>query len=155
MLEKEKDVQGVAVYAEWAKPDALMQVIITPDGYTETNEFVQASMYRRIITTENPKKQWRASFLANDKSDEYGTEMPLLNEEKQGYAENRMGKAAQWFDKMILGDWKIVKEPLLIEVSKKDMEDISLSKTPSKFMYRVELVRKSLDFPQPLKKDEE
>jgi hypothetical protein len=155
MLEKEKEVQGVAVYAEWTKTDSLLQIIITPDGYTESDEFVQASMYRRIITTENPKKQWRASSLGFDKHDEYSALLPLLDTETSGYAETRMNKTTQWFDKMLIGGWEIVKEPLLIEVSKKDMDDIRLGKTPSKFMYRVDLVRKTLDFPHPLKNEEE
>jgi hypothetical protein len=155
MLEKEKEVQGVAVYAEWTKPDALLQIIITPDGYTESDEFVQASMYRRIITTENPKKQWRASPLGFDKHDEYNATLPLLDADKASYVETRMSKTTQWFDKMLIGGWDIVKEPLLIEVSKKDMDDIRLGKTPSKFMYRVDLVRKALDFPHPLKNEEE
>jgi hypothetical protein len=66
-----------------------------------------------------------------------------------------MNKTTQWFDKMLIGGWEIVKEPLLVEVSKKDMTDIRLGKTPSKFMYRVDLIRKALDFPHPLKNEEE
>lgn len=156
MLEKEKDVQGVAVYAEWAKARCLLQVIITPDGYTESsNEFVQASMYRRITTAEKPKQQWKASSLEHDKRDEYGPLLPLTDEETSQYAERRLSKTIEWFDRMIVGGWEIVKEPLLIEVSKKDMDDIRLGKTPSKFMYRVDLVRKTLEFPRPLKNEEE
>lgn len=156
MLEREKEVQGIAVYAEWAKPNALLQVIITPDGYTEsTNEFVQASMYRRVVTTDKPKQQWKASALGSDKHDEYNSTLPLLDTEIASYAERRMNKTTEWFDRMLIGGWEIVKQPLLIEVSKKDMDDIRLSKAPSKFMYRVGLLRKALDFPTPLKNEEE
>jgi hypothetical protein len=155
MLEKEKEVQGVAVYAEWTKPNALLQVIITPDGYTEQDEFTQSHMYRRVITTDKPKQQWRASPLDYDKHDEYNSILPLLDTEISSYAETRMNKTIQWFDKMLIGGWEIVKEPLLVEVSKKDMGDIRLGKTPSKFMYRVDLIRKALDFPHPLKNEEE
>lgn len=156
MLEREKEVQGIAVYAEWAKPNALLQVIITPDGYTESsNEFVQSSMYRRITSTDKPRQQWRASSLAHDKHDEYSLLLPLTDEEAPAYAERRMRRTTEWFDKMLIGGWEIVKEPLLIEVSRKDMDDIRLGKTPSKFMYRVDLVRKTLGFPRPLKNEEE
>lgn len=155
MLEKEKEVQGIAVYAEWTKPNALLQVIITPDGYTESNEFVQASMYRRVITTERPKQQWRASALGSDKHDEHNSILPLLDTEITSYSETRMSKTTEWFDRMLVGGWEIAKEPLLVEVSKKDMDDIRLGKAPAKFMYRVGLVRKALGFPTPLKNEEE
>jgi hypothetical protein len=150
MIGKEKEVQGVALYAEWDRPGALMQVIITPDGYAENDTIVPAAMTRRITTTENPRKQWRTSELGVKM---YAT--PVWEEIVPEFVESRMSKAQPWFDKMLEGDWKIVKEPLLIEVSKKDLTDISLGRTPKKFLYRVELVRKSLEFPQALDKDGE
>lgn len=147
MIGKEKEVQGVALYAEWEKSGALMQVIITPDGYAENDTIVPAAMTRRIITTENPRKQWRTSELGVKM---YAT--PVWEEIVPEYVESRMSKAQLWFDRMLESDWTIVKEPLLIEISKKDLTDISLEKTPKKFLYRVELVRKSLGFPQALDK---
>ncbi len=34
MLDATKEVQGIALYAEFRKPGAMMQIFITPDGYS-------------------------------------------------------------------------------------------------------------------------
>jgi|AntRauMFilla1563_2_1112583.scaffolds.fasta_scaffold02736_4 hypothetical protein len=155
MATEEKDVQGVAVYAEWTKPESLMQVIFTPDGYTTENMVVRASMYRRITTLENPKKQWNATFLESVTQPilewEPNSSENLPNKHVQAHGEARLEKVTVWFNTMLLSGWEMVKSPLLIEISKKDMDDIFVEKTPSKFMYRVDLARKALGFPEPLK----
>jgi hypothetical protein len=61
----------------------------------------------------------------------------------------------EYFKALIHGGWAMVNEPLLIEVSKKDMDDIQLNKTPNKFLYRVDLTKKAKGFPEPLLKNDE
>jgi len=58
-----KDVQGIALYAEWKKPEALTQIFFTPDGFTTDGTFMRSRMYRRTGTTDNPRKQWRSTTL--------------------------------------------------------------------------------------------
>lgn len=151
MLDKEKDVQGVALYAEWEKPEALTQIFFTPDGYTDSGAFMKARMYRRVITTDNPRKQWKATPLYGSHEDfEFEEES-----EKRRYSANRVTGMREYFNALIHGGWAMVNEPLLIEVSKKDMEDMALDKTPTKFLYRVDLTKKAKGFPEPLKKNDE
>ena len=151
MLDTEKDVQGVALYAEWAKPDALTQIFFTPDGYTQSGAFLKARMYRRVITSDNPRKQWKSSVLHGSHEDyEFDT-----HEEKLAYSANRLLGMKEYFNALIHGGWAMVNEPLLIEVSKKDIEDMAMDKTPTKFLYRVDLTKKAKGFPEPLKKNDE
>ena len=149
MLDLTKDVQGVALYAEFRKPGATMQLLITPDGYNEEGKEVPASLYRRVVTPNTPKKQWRSSSLGMSRIREYmDAGLALEEEKKEEMAEGRLAFATQLFDSLMTGGWAIEKEPLFIETSKKDMTDIRLGKTPNKMLYRINQTRKAQGFPE-------
>jgi hypothetical protein len=143
MLEKDKDVQGIALYAQFHKPGAMTQLLITPDGYDESGERVFASLYRRIITLTSPKKQWRSSTVRSG-------ELSGLDFEKEDdrakFAEKRLNFAVQLFDSLLSGKWELHKEPIYLEVSKKDLTDIQVAKTPTKLIYRINQSREALSF---------
>ena len=63
MLDKEKKVQGIAVYAEFRRAGQTMQLIVTPDTYTTTGNLVPMNLIRRVVTKDTPKKQWKISVL--------------------------------------------------------------------------------------------
>jgi len=142
MLDKDKEVQGVAVYAEFARENATTQIIVTPDGYDNDGLEVTATIIRRTITATTPKKQWKFSQLASTGAQEFST--------KDEYVEYRMRYATVLFDQLSRGDWKLVKKPILIEISKKDYDSIKLRKTPTKIIYRISQSRLALDFPAEL-----
>lgn len=143
MLDKEKDVQGIALYAQFHKPGAMTQLIITPDGYDEKGEKVLASLYRRVVTTDSPKKQWRSSFIRT--ADAEGVDFES-GEERVSFAEKRLNFATQLFDSLMNGKWELHKDPIYLEVSKKDLTDIREAKTPTKLLYRVNQSREALSF---------
>ena len=144
MLDKDKEVQGVAVYAEFARSGATTQIIITPEGYTNGGVKVPASIIRRTVTDTTPKKQWKFSRLAN-------TDLRVHSDaDKVPYSDDRMKYARTLFDQLLSGSWALVKQPVLIEASKKDYDDIQISKTPTKMIYRISQSRVALDFPADL-----
>jgi hypothetical protein len=151
MLDKEKEVQGVALYAQLHKPGAMTQLIITPDGFDEKGDKVLASLYRRIVTHESPKKQWRSSIIPTavieDMDFEDGTH-------RADFAQARIGFASQLFDSLLTGKWELHKEPIYLEVSKKDLTDIREAKTPTKLLYRVNQTREALNFETEIPKYE-
>jgi hypothetical protein len=146
MLDATKDVQGIALYAEFRKPGALMQILITPDGYAVDGKEVPASLWRRVTTPLTPKKQWRNSALSWRAISDLNGEA-LANAMKETFTENRMSFATQLFDGIKNGGWQITKEPILIETSKKDLEDVRQSKTPNKMLYRINQTKTALGFP--------
>jgi hypothetical protein len=146
MLDATKDVQGIALYAEFRKPGAMMQIIITPDGYAADGKEVPASLWRRVTTPLTPKKQWRNSALSWRAISDLNGEQ-LANAMKETFTENRMSFATQLFDGIKNGGWEITKEPILIETSKKDLEDVRQSKTPNKMLYRINQTKTALGFP--------
>lgn len=145
MLDKDKAVQGVAVYAEFARENATTQIIITPDGYTNDGSLVPSTIIRRTVTDHTPKKQWKFSRLSRSEVE------TLENEEAcYAFAETRMTYAATLFDQLLRGGWSLVKKPVLVEVSRKDLDSIYISKTPTKMIYRISQSRAALDFPADL-----
>jgi hypothetical protein len=146
MLDATKDVQGIALYAEFRKPGAMMQILITPDGYANDGKEVPASLYRRVTTPLTPKKQWRSSGLSWRAVSDLNGEA-LANDNKEKFVETRMSFATQLFDGIKNGGWILTNETLFIETSKKDLDDVKLSKTPNKMLYRINQTRTALGFP--------
>lgn len=145
-MDKEKAVQGIGVYAEFARNGATTQVILVPDGLTSEDSKVGATIIRRTVTEHTPKKQWKFSRLP----DAAVTDNTVADDDKERYSEDRLRYAASLFDQLIRGEWTIVKKPILVEVSKKDYDNIYLSKTPTKMVYRISQSRVALDFPEDL-----
>jgi hypothetical protein len=58
-----------------------------------------------------------------------------------------MSFATQLFDGIKNGGWILTNETLFIETSKKDLDDVKLSKTPNKMLYRINQTRTALGFP--------
>jgi hypothetical protein len=148
MLEKTKDVQGISLYAEFRKPGATMQIFITPDGYAVDEKEVAATLYRRVVTPSTPKKQWRSSSLGmKHLSDFIGTGVKISDAHKDEFAEQRMSFTSQLFDGILNGGWTLMKEPIFLETSKKDLQDIRDGKTPNKLIYRINQSRDTQGFP--------
>lgn len=147
MIDATKEVQGTAIYAEFSKGAGnTMMLLVTPDGYTTEGHLVESSVYRRVVTSYSPKRQWRNTRLVDHIAvgDTVGSGI-----EKVAYAENRLAGMRSVFESLISHGWALVKQPLFIEVSKRDLDDIRNRKTPSKIIYRINQSRKALSFPDP------
>lgn len=143
MIDKEKDVQGIALYAQFHKPGAMFQLLMTPDGYNEAGEAVKSSLYRRVVTLDSPKKQWRSSQIRPGDTSEIDFEN---DDHRASLAEQRLNFATQLFDSLLSGKWELHKDPVYLEVSKKDLTDIQVGRTPAKLMYRINQSREALSF---------
>jgi hypothetical protein len=148
MLDKEKEVQGFAVYGEFRKEGATTMVLITPDGYGTDGARTGAQLFRRVLTTYSPKRQWRASYVGNAEVE--GVSIPLKNEDKERYAESRLSFAVQLFEGIKNGGWAIAGKPIVTEVSRKDIDDIRAGRTPSKVIYRINQTRAKVGYPAEL-----
>ena len=153
MLDKEAKVQGVAVYAEFVRAGETTQMLITPDCYTNTGTLIPMAIHRRVVTPASLKKQWRSTSLRQmfDQVKEVhavGTQM--ADEKITEFAENRMRYSFSFFDEMLKHGWVIRQEPILVELSKYDADDLVKGYTPSRVLYRVGISRKALGFPKEL-----
>lgn len=146
-MDAAKDVQGVAVFMEFRKPGATTQFILFPDGYDTLGNIVSACYARRTITTATPKKQWRMHALPNNDIKEIHKSGGVLAlAQKETIANNRLTGLGPYFDSLTRG-WVITNKPILVEVSKKDLDDIRVRKTPNKLMYRINQCKIAMMYP--------
>ena len=149
MLDKEKKVQGVAVYAEFRKPGQIMQILVTPDAYNTLGSLVPMSFHRRIITPATPKRQWRSTSInSQEVKDLIGSNQVLPDSDKDTFTETRLRYTTSYFDTILSNGWDMEKTPILTEISRHDADDIGKSKPPNKVLYRIHISRKALGFPE-------
>jgi hypothetical protein len=124
-----------------------MMMFVTPDGYDSEGSPVPAALFRRVVSPTTPKKQWKCSSMAWSAINERDA-MPLADGEKDVFAENRVRFATALFDglKASVGgaDWRPVGDPVFVEVSKKDLDDVRVRKTPTKVVYRITQTRAAI-----------
>jgi len=150
-----KEVQGVGIYAEFARSGATTQIIITPDGYDNEGSQVRMNVIRRTVTTTNPRKQWRFSALPEGSEEVIrSVATDATDEAKEAYCDERMRYASALFDQIMRGDWVLINDPILVEVSKTDLDVVRQSKTPTKLIYRINQSRTAKGYPTDLVNDE-
>lgn len=146
-----KDVQGTALYLEFVRShggttNATLMMLFTPDGFTEEGMKVDAMFYRRVVTSYAPKRQWRNSVL---KGIDLARALPKGDEfRRKRLAEERLLSLRSTLEQVASQGWTMVKEPVIVEVSKRDLADLAKRKTPSKIIYRINQSRKALGFPE-------
>lgn len=149
MLDKAQDVQGVGVYVEMTRNhggvQSTAQMFVFPDGYDSAGNLHGLTLGRRVVSKDSPKKPWR--FTALDPNPEG---MTITDDEREAFVEKRTALPSELLSMYVNGGWKMVNQPILIEVSRKDWDDLSEEKTPTKFIYRVTQSRAELGFPADL-----
>jgi hypothetical protein len=148
-----KSVQGVGLYAEFARFNATTQVIITPTGYNSDGDEVPMHIVRRTVTTTSPRKQWRFSTLVQPPHPilQLASEAGItIDAAKELYCDEALRYASSLFDQLSRGDWLIVGDPILVEVSKTDLDAVKVAKTPTKLLYRINQCRIAQGYPADL-----
>lgn len=145
-MDATKSVQGVALYAEFARNLATTQIIITPRGFDEGDKEVQPYIVRRTITSDNPRKQWRFSGIAIPSEKDMATCPPdaLVREFR---ADLMMRYATNLYEQIVRGGWVLIAKPILVEASKADLTAVRLMKTPTKLLYRISSSRAPHGYP--------
>jgi hypothetical protein len=148
MLDKEKPIQGVSVYAEFVRTGMRTELFITPDGFTPTGELVPAKIYRRVVSTEKPKKLWQQTTVqfAEDMAQVGVKDLSDISLKEQ-YVDKRLEHLQSIFAGLIGGDWEMKNDPFLVETSQNDLVEIYKGDTPVKIVYRINQSRKALGFP--------
>jgi hypothetical protein len=140
IIDSTKSVQGSAFYAEFTNPYGnVFQIFITPDGINEVGELVTATAFTRTLSEAKPKRQWRATKLGRQ----------IVNDEGVATPESREARltALEYTIRRLSTQYTLVVKPLFVEVSKKDLLDVGLGKTPIKVTYRIGQTRSAQGFP--------
>jgi len=148
MLDKDKPIQGVSVYAEFTTPGSRTEIFITPDGFSNEGKVVPAKIFSRITSADKPKKVWQ-QYTVQLVEDMAKVGETLLDMDKRNeYVDKRLAHLENVFAGLVANEWQITKEPILIETSKNDLSELAENKTPTKVIYRINQSRKALGFPE-------
>lgn len=141
IIDSTKPVQGCAFYVEFINPYGnVFQMFITPDGINEVGELVTATAFTRTLSEAKPKRQWRVTKLGRQVSAEDGTANPEFLASRLSVVEYTVRRLST--------QYTLVGKPLFVEVSKKDLLDVGLGKTPIKVTYRIGQTRSAQGFPE-------
>lgn len=145
-------VVGKALYLEFRRGDETNQVIITPEAINAAGKYVPITTYRRRISTTNPRKTWKQmSTVFKSEIDPLTNKLvPLGKEHALATVADRISYTDNLFNQLIIHGWALHKQPIAVEVTQEDLEDIRLSKTPYKILGRITRCRRTLNFGESL-----
>jgi hypothetical protein len=63
---------------------------------------------------------------------------------------DRISYTDSLFNQLVTSGWTVYKQPIVVEVTQDDLEDIRLSKTPYKILGRITRCRRALNFGESL-----
>jgi hypothetical protein len=142
ITDPEKKVQGTALYVEFKNEyQQILQMFITPDGWNELGNFAVSRAYYRRLSVSQPKKQWKTQALQRSLVD------PVTGTTSEAHREERL-LTLSWFMKRVSISSTIVGKPFFVEVSQKDLTDITQGKTPTKVVHRINQTRTALSYPE-------
>lgn len=141
-------IVGKALYLEFRYNTWTQQILITPEGLTTTNKLVPMTCYRRKISAVSPRKTWRQASSAFTLSSPEG--VPAALEKAIEVTPNLLMFTDPLFSQLESQGWKLHKQPLAVEVTREDMDDVRMSKTPYKILGRITRSRRALNFGEEL-----
>jgi hypothetical protein len=144
-------VIGKALYLEMRNGLHTMQLVMTPEGLTTSNKLVPMTIYRRRISKVQPRKTWKQiSAHTAPECDASGQIAQYSLAQAQLVAKDKLSFTDSIFNQLIMQGWTLFKQPIAVEVTPEDMDDVRLGKTPYKILGRITRCRRTLGFGEEL-----
>jgi hypothetical protein len=145
-------IAGKALYLEFRHGPNTQQVILTPEGLTASGKAVPMTCYRRKINAVNPRKTWKqvSSSISSEKDALTGAFTQISKEHALLASHNILSFTDSLFNQLITQGWKLYMQPIVVEVTKEDLDDVRMSKTPYKILGRITRCRRTLKFGEEL-----
>jgi len=138
-------VIGKGIYLEMPNADETQttQILITPEGMSETGKPVAMAIIYRTISEWSPRKQWRTQFIrkSDDKTTAENTDAMVENVEN-------------WLKRQMNYGLTSIRNstPLVFEVTNLDLNDVLDWKVPAPALRRIIKARTTIGFPADLYK---
>ena len=144
-------VIGKALYLEMRNGVHTMQLVMTPEGFTSSNKLVPMTVYRRRISKIQPRKTWKQiSAHTAPECDASGKIAQYSLEQALAVSKDKLSFTDSIFNQLIMQGWALFKQPIAVEVTPEDMDDVRLGKTPYKILGRITRCRRTLGFGEEL-----
>ena len=144
-------VIGKALYLELRSGDYTTQRLLTPEGLNSSNKLVPLTLYRRRISRIQPRKGWKqvSSYLSPE-CDASGKIAQYSLEQAMSVAKDKLSFTDPIFNQLVSGTWQVYKQPIVVEVTTTDLDDVRMGKTPYKILGRITRCRRALGFSEAL-----
>ena len=144
-------VIGKALYLELRNGEYTTQLILTPEGLNSSNKLVPLTLYRRRISRVQPRKGWKqVSSYISPECDASGKIAQFSLEQSLAVASDKLSFTHPIFNQLVSGNWQVYKQPIVVEVTTTDLDDVRMGKTPYKILGRITRCRRALGFTEAL-----
>ena len=151
------EVRGNALYLEFHREaiTATFQLLVHPDGVSADNKYVSFGMFYRTLNQSYPKRPWSTAQVmttnVNRAITPDGKLAPPVDAsiilDTTGTFQNHV---ANILSQLVRQGYTLFKQPVVVEVSNIDLNEIAMKNTPYALMRRVMSARKALGFPEDL-----
>jgi len=135
-----KYVTQILLTPEYVMPSSMLGTMAVP-GVT-----VPMMMHRRTLTPERDRRPWRHYGSASTTT----RALERFSGDQSSSVTEVFSIARSTVDKLVNEQYPytLVGKPIVVEVSRADMEEVRLGKTPYKVLGRIWKVRKALGYPE-------
>lgn len=153
--QKTIEVRGKALYLEFRNQAATFQLLVHPDGVSSQNDYVPFGVFYRSLNASYPKRPWTTAKVSRTtvgpRMIEAGkmltlTDANLVISTSKKFQEH----VDSIFDQLTRQGFSVYKQPVIVEISNIDLDEISSDSTPYALFRRVMSARKALGFPEDL-----
>lgn len=155
MTRSDSVIQGQALFVEFRKDGATLQVIYIPDAFNTVGEIVWAKSFRRVLRSESgPKQKWQVYVLTppalrRDSLREY-----LLNGVEEDYpeweaqSEERVRNLLDYLDTQVANNYRLtLDKPLYVDLAQEDVEFSAKDQVSPALWARIQASRTAAGFP--------
>lgn len=151
------EVRGSALYLEFHREatSATFQLLVHPDGVSADSKYVGFGMFYRTLNQSYPKRPWSTAIVNTTSVNRAITPdgklaLPVdasVILDTTGIFQQHV---ASVFGQLTRQGYTLFKQPVVVEISNVDLNEIALKNTPYALMRRVMSARKALGFPEDL-----
>lgn len=139
---------GKALYLELRRGRVTDQVLITPEGISETGRYVPMATYRRRVSESAPRKSWKqqCTLFRSEIHPDTNQLVQLGAEYALATVKDRVGYMTGLFEQLVSLGYTVYRQPLAIEITPKDLDDVAKGKVPYSAMHRLNQSRLAAGF---------
>lgn len=152
---KQLSVRGKALYLELKNERQTVQLVIHPDGVASDGTYVQFGTFHRVLNKNFPKRVWNHAITSGVKNRDVDLEAPAPRPVAPADHDVHLATLALFrthvddiLDQTTRQSYTLFKQPVVVEMSNVDFDEIQADKTPYALFRRVMSARKALDFPE-------
>lgn len=153
--QKTIEVRGKALYLEFRNQAATFQLLVHPDGVASDNGYVPFGVFYRSLNTAYPKRPWTTAKVSRSTvATRLTVDGKLVTLTDANDVINTSKKFQEHvdsiFDQLTRQGFSVYKQPVIVEISNFDLDEINNLSTPYALFRRVMSARKALGFPEDL-----